>query len=35
VDPGKRLLVLVAPTGHRLIVAEGPDVEVVGWVTDE
>ncbi len=34
-NPGKARLVLIAPTGHRVTVAEGVDVEVVGWVKEE
>lgn len=34
-DPGEARLVLVAPSGQRIRVADGPDVEVVGWVQTE
>lgn len=35
VNPGDARLLLVAPSGHRISVADGPDVEVVGWVKAE
>jgi hypothetical protein len=34
-NPGTPRLVLVAPTGHRLTVAEGVEVELVGWLKEE
>ena len=33
-SPGRARLVLVAPRGQRLVVAEGADMEAIGWVKE-